>query len=107
MANNVTQVTELGQFTSTSNFSSGAANLTGSPLFGRAYNGIEFNLTDPDQFTTARQSAIQLQMPAAVVQKAEQSQGGLAGAFTTDSFVPFSTEIYVCLSLLFRAQFLT
>ncbi|KAJ3739563.1 hypothetical protein DFH05DRAFT_1560326 [Lentinula detonsa] len=93
-AQNVTQVTELGPFTSSSNFSSASGNITGSPLNGRAYNGIEFNLTNPDQFVLARQAAIQLQMAAAVLQKAEQSSAGLQGSFTSNSFVPYSSEIY-------------
>ncbi|KAJ4001822.1 hypothetical protein F5050DRAFT_1560083 [Lentinula boryana] len=93
-AQNVTQVTELGPFTSSSNFSSASGNITGSPLNGRAYNGIEFNLTNPDQFVLARQAAIQLQMSAAVLQKAEESSAGLQGSFTSNSFVPYSSEIY-------------
>ncbi|KAJ3778951.1 hypothetical protein FB446DRAFT_268736 [Lentinula raphanica] len=93
-AQNVTQVTELGPFSSSSNFSSTAGNITGSPLNGRAYNGIEFNLTNPDQFVLARQAAIQLQMPAAVLQKAQQSSAGLQGSFTSNSFVQYSTAVY-------------
>jgi len=93
-AQNVTHVTELGGLTSSSNFSSDAGNVTGSPLFGRAYNGIQFNLTNPDSFTLDKLAAIQVQMPAAVLQKAQQSQGDLDGAFTTGSFVSFSTDIY-------------
>ncbi|KAJ3854786.1 hypothetical protein EV368DRAFT_72682 [Lentinula lateritia] len=93
-AQNVTQVTELQPFTSSSNFSSASGNITGSPLNGRAYNGVEFNLTDPDQFVLARQAAIQLQMPAAVLQKAQLSTAGLQGSFTSNSFVQYSTEVY-------------
>ncbi|KAJ3863770.1 hypothetical protein EV359DRAFT_42489 [Lentinula novae-zelandiae] len=93
-AQNVTQVTELQPFTSSSNFSSASGNITGSPLNGRAYNGVEFNLTNPDQFVLARQAAIQLQMPAAVLQKAQLSTAGLQGSFTSNSFVQYSTEVY-------------
>jgi len=93
-ANNVTTVTELGPFTSSSNFSSAAGNITGAPLNGRAYNGIEFNLTDPDQFVLARQAAIQLQLPAAVLQFAQQSSAGLQGSFTADSFADLSSQVY-------------
>lgn len=44
---NLTQVTELRPFNAaSSNFSDFAGNITGAPLNGRAYNGIEFALGD-------------------------------------------------------------
>lgn len=48
---NVTNVHKLKQFDSSmSLFSSLSGNLTGSPLRGRAYNGINFTLSNPDKF---------------------------------------------------------
>lgn len=92
---NITQVTELQPFTSSSNFSTFSANVTGAPLNGRAYNGIEFNLTDPDPFVIARKNATQLQMPAAVFQSAVLSPQGLIGSFDADSFGGLSNNVYV------------
>lgn len=93
---NLTQVRELRPFTTASDFSSLSANVTGAPLNGRAYNGIKFNLTDPDPFVLARQNATQLQMPAAVFQSAVQSPQGLEGSFSADLFVQLATQVYVC-----------
>lgn len=93
---NLTKVTELRPFSSASNFSSLSANITGAPLFGRAYNGIKFNLTNPDQFVLARQNATLLQLPAAVYQSALQSPQGLVGSFEADRFVTLSAQVYVC-----------
>ena len=100
-ADNVTDVTELRPFTSNSNFSSAAGNITGPPLNGRAYNGIEFNLSNPvDSFILARKAAIQLQLPGAVVQTAQQSSAGLEGSFSSNSFIDLVTTVYVGCSLL-------
>ncbi len=92
---NITRVTELRPFSSSSNFSSLSANVTGPPLNGRAYNGIEFNLTNPDRFVLARRNATQLQMPAAVFQAASQSPEGLIGSFQANTFARLSTNVYV------------
>jgi hypothetical protein len=91
---NVSKVTEVRPFTSQSNFSSFAGNVTGPPLNGRAYNGIKFNLTNPDKFVLARLAATQLQMPAAVFQSAVQSPEGLTASFTADRFVEMSANVY-------------
>ncbi|KII91113.1 hypothetical protein PLICRDRAFT_155954 [Plicaturopsis crispa FD-325 SS-3] len=92
---NLTSVNELRPFqVGSSNFSSLAGNVTGAPLNGRAYNGIGFNLTNPDRFTLNRENATQLQMPAAIFQAAESSPAGLAAAFTTNKFVQLSTQVY-------------
>ncbi|RDB16062.1 hypothetical protein Hypma_003454 [Hypsizygus marmoreus] len=91
---NLTKVTELRPFSSSSNFSSLSANITGAPLFSRAYNGIKFNLTNPDVFVLARQAATQLQLPAAVYQSAVQSSQGLVGSFEANRFVELSTDVY-------------
>ncbi len=92
---NLTGVQELRPFSSASNFSSLAANLTGPPLNGRAYNGIKFNLSDPDEFVFRRLEALQLQLPAAVFQAAVSSPEGLIGSFDEDKFVNLATRVYV------------
>ncbi|KAG5353078.1 hypothetical protein C0989_010701 [Termitomyces sp. Mn162] len=92
---NLSQVTELRPFSSSSNFSSFSANVTGSPLFGRAYNGIQFNFTSsPDMFALERQNATRLQLPAAVFQAAVQSPQGLIGSFDAGKFVDLSAKVY-------------
>ncbi|KAF7352991.1 Non-specific serine/threonine protein kinase [Mycena venus] len=93
---NVTNVHELRPFdASTSKFGSLSGNLTGAPLFGRAYNGVNFTLTNPDKFVIARMNATQLTMPAAVFQAAVQSSPGLVGSFDADLFVEWSNDVYV------------
>jgi hypothetical protein len=92
---NLTQVTELGPFTGSSNFSSLSSNITGAPLNGQAYNGIEFNLTNPDIFVLERLNATHLSLPAAVFQAAEASPEGLTAVFNTNQFVQLSTQVYV------------
>jgi hypothetical protein len=92
---NLTQVTQLGAFSGSSNFSSLSANVTGPPLNGQAYNGIEFNLTDPDIFVLERLNATQLSLPAAVFQAAESDPAGLEAIFSTNQFVELSTQVYV------------
>ncbi|KAJ7781489.1 hypothetical protein B0H16DRAFT_1498593 [Mycena metata] len=92
---NLTSVHELGPFNAaTSPFGSLSANLTGAPLNGRAYNGINFTLTNPDEFVIARMNATQLTMPAAVFQAAVQSPAGVAGSFGADLFVTLSDTVY-------------
>lgn len=86
---------ELHPFSSSSNFSSLSANVTGAPLFGRAYNGIQFNLTNPDEFVLERQNATRIQLPAAVFQAAVQSPQGLVGSFDAGKFVDLSSAVYV------------
>jgi hypothetical protein len=92
---NLTAVQELQPFSSASNFSSLAGNVTGPPLNGRAYNGIQFNLTDPDEFVTRRLEALQLQLPAAIFQAGVQSSEGLLGSFDENKFVNLATQVYV------------
>ncbi|KAJ7276167.1 hypothetical protein B0H12DRAFT_1083885 [Mycena haematopus] len=104
---NVTNVHELQPFSATSSpFSSLAGNVTGEPLNGRAYNGINFTLTNPDSFILARMSATQLTMPAAVFQAAVQSPQGLAGSFSADLFVNWSNDVYLTyLTLIAKAVY--
>ncbi|KIM42246.1 hypothetical protein M413DRAFT_70686 [Hebeloma cylindrosporum] len=91
---NVTKVSEIAPFSQYSNFSSFSANVTGPPLNGRAYNGIRFNLTDPDQFVLGRQNATQLQLPAAIYQAATQSPEGYVGNFANGGFSALSDKVY-------------
>lgn len=98
---NLTSVQQLRPFTSSSNFSSLAANLTGPPLNGRAYNGIQFNLSNPDEFVLRRQEALQLQLPAAIFQAAVMSPEGIIGSFDADKFVNLATRVYVSCSFFF------
>lgn len=104
---NLTNVVELRPFSPSSNFSSFAGNITGPPLNGRAYNGIRFNLTNPDEFVLGRNAALQLQLPAAVFQAAVQSPQGLAGSFDANAFTSLATTVYrLYLSLVARNVYL-
>jgi hypothetical protein len=94
-SSNITSISTLGPFTSSSNYSSFSGNVTGPPLNGRAYNGVAFNATNADRFTLARQSATQLILPAAVLQSAETSPEGLTSVYTQNRFVDLSTKVYV------------
>jgi hypothetical protein len=92
---NVTKVSEIRPFSQSSNFSSFSANVTGPPLNGLAYNGIKFNLTNPDQFVLGRQNATQLGLPAAIYQAANQSPEGYVGNFANGGFSALSDKVYV------------
>ncbi|KAJ6599302.1 hypothetical protein DFH09DRAFT_1130691 [Mycena vulgaris] len=104
---NLTSVHELRPFNaSTSKFGSLSGNLTGAPLNGRAYNGINFTLTTQDKFVIARMNATQLTMPAAVFQAAVQSPQKLQGSFEADLFVNWSNQVYrTYLTLIARAVY--
>ncbi|KDR72481.1 hypothetical protein GALMADRAFT_73674 [Galerina marginata CBS 339.88] len=91
---NVTKVSEIRPFSQDSKFSSFSANVTGAPLNGRAYNGIKFNLTAPDQFVLGRQNATQLQLPASIYQAALKSPQGYVGSFDANTFTTLSNEVY-------------
>ena len=93
---NVTSVISLGSLGShTTGLQQFPDNITGDPLDGRAYNGMFFALDSPDPFQLQRQSAIQLSLPAAVFQAAQNSPGGLTSAFQNNSFADLSTTVYV------------
>jgi hypothetical protein len=94
---NITSITELRPFTASSNFSSTSANVTGNPLNGRAYNGIAFDLTNPDQFVLARQNATNLQLPASVYQAALKTPTGFFGSFQNATLSTLADEVYVSL----------
>ena len=74
-----------------------AGNVSGGALGGRAYNGMFFALADPDPYTLQRQDAIQLSLPAAVFQAAQNAPGGVAAAFadTASGFAALSEQVYV------------
>ena len=84
---NVTKVSDIRPFSQYSN-------VTGPPLDGSAYNGIKFDLTNPDQFVLGRQNATQLQLPAAIYQAATQSPDGYVGNFD-GGFSTLSDKVYV------------
>ncbi|KAF9444645.1 hypothetical protein P691DRAFT_836023 [Macrolepiota fuliginosa MF-IS2] len=94
MTSNLTDVKELRPFSSASNFSSLAGNVTGTPLNGRAYNGINFTLDNPDEFVNRRLDALRLQLPAAIFQAAVQSPAGVIGSFSANKFVNLATRVY-------------
>ncbi|KAF9460650.1 hypothetical protein BDZ94DRAFT_1311303 [Collybia nuda] len=73
---NVTDVKEIRPFTSQSNFLSYSRNLTGAPLNGPALNGTYLNFTQDNEFINGRRNATQLQLPVAVYQAGQLSEGG-------------------------------
>ena len=74
-----------------------AGNLTGAPLHGQAYNGLNWtqNQLVADPFVNLRAQAIQLQLPAAIFQNAVQSQEGLTATFINNAFTELSATVYV------------
>lgn len=92
---NVTQLTEIRPFSSSSNFSSLSANVTGPPLNGRAYNGVKFQLSTQDQFILARENATQLQLPASIYQAAIKSPQGYVGSFQAGTLHVLADQVYV------------
>lgn len=93
-SSNITSVVPIGPLTSSSNFSGASANVTGTPLNGRAYNGVSFT-TNSDPFTLARQNATRMTLPAAVMQSAEIAPEGLTSVYTESRFVELSSTVYV------------
>jgi hypothetical protein len=92
---NLTSVQEIRPLNSSSPAGSLSGNVTGPPLNGLAYNGIQFNLTGADQFVVARQNATDLQLPSSILQAAATSPGGLTTAFATNSFTGMAVQVYV------------
>ncbi|KAI0322957.1 hypothetical protein OF83DRAFT_1160785 [Amylostereum chailletii] len=87
------------------NFTEFAGNITGTPLNGQPYNGLDWPppQIEADPFVSARAGAIRLQLPAAVMQQAVQSPEGLTDAFVNNRFTLLSSDIYQrYLSLLAR-----
>ncbi|KAH9174686.1 hypothetical protein EDB89DRAFT_459311 [Lactarius sanguifluus] len=92
---NLTQVRPLGNLTvGQGQFSQYAGNITGAPLNGRAYNGLNWTNLISDPFVNARAGAIQLQLPAAVFLNAIQSAEGLTAAFVNNTFASLSATVY-------------
>jgi hypothetical protein len=93
---NLTSVQEINPLStnSTSPFASLSGNITGAPLNGQAYNGIQFNMTGADQFVIARQNATDLQLPSSIFQSVATSPGGLTAGFATNSFTEMATRVY-------------
>jgi hypothetical protein len=76
-----------------------AGNMTGAPLYGRAYNGLNWTSLGTDPFVAARAGAVQLQLPAAAFQSAVKSPAELTAAFTNNTFASLSADVYVSSSL--------
>ena len=93
---NLTRVESLGNLTAgQGQFTQYAGNITGPPLYGQAYNGINWTDRVPDPIVNVRAEAIQVQLPAAVFQNAVQSAGGLTAAFKNNTFSSLSATVYV------------
>lgn len=93
---NLTHVESLGNLTvGQGDFTQYAGNITGAPLYGQAYNGLNWTDLVSDPFVSARATAIQLQLPAAVFQNAVQSTEGLTAAFVNNTFSSLSATVYV------------
>lgn len=92
---NLTHVEPLGNLTAgQGQFTQYAGNITGAPLYGQAYNGLNWTNLVSDPFVSARAGAIQLQLPAAVFQNAVQSAEGLTAAFVNNTFSSLSATVY-------------
>jgi len=85
---NLTSVKPIGPI------GTGNSGFPGPPMYGQAYNGIAFNLTNKDAFVMERSRAIQLQLPASIFQAAVIAPGGLPVAFQQNSFVGLATQVY-------------
>jgi hypothetical protein len=93
---NLTHIEPLGNLTvGQGQFTQYAGNITGAPLYGQAYNGLNWTNLVSDPFVSARAGAIQLQLPAAVFQTAVQSAEGLTAAFVNNTFSSLSASVYV------------
>jgi len=92
---NLTHVEPLSNLTAgQGQFTQYAGNITGAPLYGQAYNGLNWTDVVSDPFVSARAEAIQLQLPAAVFQNAVQSAEGLTAAFVNNAFSSLSATVY-------------
>ncbi|TFY73179.1 hypothetical protein EWM64_g10833, partial [Hericium alpestre] len=95
---NLTSVSKLSDVVvGQGNFTGFAGNVTGPPLNGQAYNGLNWTASQlvVDPFVLQRANAIQLQLPAAVFQNAVQNYpGGVTTAFQNNAFAPLSAQVY-------------
>jgi hypothetical protein len=80
---------------STSHIVPVSQNVTGPPLNGQAFNGIAFNLTNPDQFTIGKSNATTMQLSASILQIAAKAPGGLQAMFQNNNFTETTTMVYV------------
>ncbi|KAI0264713.1 hypothetical protein BC834DRAFT_252038 [Gloeopeniophorella convolvens] len=94
-SSNLTDVTPISNLTAGQGpFTQFAGNITGAPLFGRAYSGLNWTNLVVDPFVNARAGAILLQLPASVFENAVQSDGGLTAAFVNNTFATLSATVY-------------
>ncbi len=98
-SSNLTNVRPLSNLTvGQGPFTQYAGNITGAPLYGMGYSGLNWTNVVADPFVTARAEAIRLQLPAAVFQFAVQSAEGLTAAFVNNTFASLSATVYVSFS---------
>jgi hypothetical protein len=99
LASNVTNVRPLSNLTNGQGpFMQYADNVTGVPLLGNAYNGLNWtNLTLDDPHVTDRANAVQQQLASAVFQYVVRSATGLAGA-NNNTFLFLTETVYVSFS---------
>ncbi|KAI0296043.1 hypothetical protein BC826DRAFT_908693 [Russula brevipes] len=94
-SSNLTDVRPLSNLTVGQDpFTQYAGNITGAPLNGRAFNGLNWTSLVTDPFVTARAVAVQLQLPAAAFQNAVESPAGLTAAFVNNTFASLSADVY-------------
>ena len=92
----LTSVLEIQPFNaSTLPLASLSQNVTGPPLNGEAFNGISFNLTNPDEYTVRRSNATTLQLSASILQVIAKTPGGVTTTFQTNNFTGTATMVYV------------
>jgi len=105
----LTSVLEMQPFnasTSPTPFPSLSRNVTGSPLNGQAYNGISFNLTNPDEFMIRKANTTTLQLSASILQVIANAPGGVKAAFQNNNFTDATTMVYgTYLSLLAKTVY--
>ena len=88
---NVTDVTEIRP----SQHPSFSLNVTDTPLNGSSYNGIGFDLTNPDELVLGRQNAIQVQLATVIYREAIRSPEGYVGTFANGRFSTLTDKVYV------------
>jgi hypothetical protein len=95
--NSLTSVLEIQPInaSSTSSEASLSQNVTEPPMNGQAFNGISFNLTNPDELTIQKSNATTLQLSASILQVAAKAPGGLQAALHNNNFTEIATMIYV------------
>jgi hypothetical protein len=98
-SSNLTNVRRLSNLTvGQGPFTQYAGNITGAPLYGRAYNGINWtNITQGDEFVGDRAGAIQQQLDSTVFQYILGAPGGLTRAENA-TFGLLAKTVYVSFS---------